>query len=179
MSIDNSTLTFDPITRQLKIKAYNNASNNSTSYNDIYANHPDSYSTCFNTNTTATNYSLAAGTGTIANDYSVAMGHGKIKAAEKSMAWGIAEVGQTGISPDEDTTGIYADYGATAHGYGKYSSKQIIIPSTGQKINYTTQLKAYGKGAHAEGYNTQALHVAAHTSGNGTKSALAYQTVCG
>ena len=179
LPIDNNTLTFDPTTRQLKLKAYNNAPNNSTSYNDIYANHPDSYSTCFNTNTTATNYSLAAGTGTIANDYSVAMGHGKIKAAEKSMAWGIAEVGQTGISVDEDTTGIYADYGATAHGYGKYSSKQIIIPSTGQKINYTTQLKAYGKGAHAEGYNTQALHVAAHTSGNGTKSALAYQTVCG
>lgn len=174
LPIDNNTLTVDPVTRQLKLKTYNNASNNSTSYNDIYANHPDSYSTCFNTNTTATNYSLAAGTGTIANNYSVAMGHGKIKAENKSMAWGIAEVGTT-ITSSENTTGIWADDGATAHGYGKYMSGTI----SGTTEKGFVRLYAYGKGAHAEGYNTKALHVAAHTSGNGTKSALAYQTVCG
>lgn len=174
LAIDNNTFIFDPITRQLKLKTYNNASNNSVSFNDVYANFPDSYSTCFNTNTTATNYSLAAGTGTIANNYSVAMGHGKIKADDKSIAWGVAEVGTT-ITSSEDTTGILAYDGATAHGYGKYMSGTI----SGTTEKDFVRLSAHGKGAHAEGYNTQALHVAAHTSGNGTKSALAYQTVCG
>ena len=174
LAIDNNTFIFDPITRQLKLKTYNNASNNSVSFNDVYANFPDSYSTCFNTNTTATNYSLAAGTGTIANNYSVAMGHGKIKAEDKSIAWGVAEVGTT-ITSSENTTGIWAYDGATAHGYGKYMSGTI----SGTTEKDFVRLSAHGKGAHAEGYNTQALHIAAHTSGNGTKSALAYQTVCG
>lgn len=158
LPVDNNTIALDPSTHLLALKQYNNYPNQSVSFNDIYTNYPDSYSTCFNTQNSATQYSVAMGQGTYATNYSVAMG--------------MAEQGTPQISKSDS---VSAWNGGFANGYGIYRSRQ---DSTGQNVE-TTQLKAYGKGAHAEGYNTQALHVAAHTSGNGTKSALAYQTVCG
>lgn len=158
LPVDDNTIALDPSTHLLALKRYNNYPDQSVSFNDIYTNYPDSYSTCFNTQNTANQYSVAMGQGTYAANYSVAMG--------------MAEQGTPQITTGDS---VSAWFGGFTNGYGVYRSRQ---DSTGRNIE-TTQLKAYGKGAHAEGYNTQALHVAAHTSGNGTKSALAYQTVCG
>ena len=158
LPVDDNTIALDPSTHLLALKQYNNYPNQSVSFNDIYTNYPDSYSTCFNKQNTASQYSVAMGQGTYATEYSVAMG--------------VAEQGTPQITKGDS---VSAWNGGLANGYGIYRSR---LDSTGQKTE-TTQLKAYGKGAHAEGYNTQALHIAAHTSGNGTKSALAYQTVCG
>lgn len=158
LPVDDNTIALDPSTHLLALKQYNNYPNQSVSFNDIYTNYPDSYSTCFNKQNTASQYSVAMGQGTYATEYSVAMG--------------VAEQGTPQISKGDS---VSAWNGGFVNGYGIYRSRQ---DSTGQNIE-TTRLYAYGKGAHAEGYNTQALHIAAHTSGNGTKSALAYQTVCG
>lgn len=158
LPVDDNTIALDPSTHLLALKQYNNYPNQSVSFNDIYTNYPDSYSTCFNKQNTASQYSVAMGQGTYATEYSVAMG--------------VAEQGTPQISKGDS---VSAWNGGLVNGYGVYRSRH---DSTGQHIE-TTRLYAYGKGAHAEGYNTQALHVAAHTSGNGTKSALAYQTVCG
>lgn len=184
LPIDDNTIALDPSTHLLALKRYNNYPNDSVSFNDIYNNHPDEYSTCFNTNTTAYNYSVAMGDGANATSASVAAGVGKVYASGQkgatelnpvglaSFAQGTAEQGTPQVTIGDS---VAAWVGGFANGYGVYRSR---YDSTGRNIE-TTQLKAYGKGAHAEGYNTQALHVAAHTSGNGTKSALAYQTVCG
>ena len=184
LPVDDNTIALDPSTHLLALKRYNNYPNQSVSFNDIYNNHPDDYSTCFNTNTTASGYSVAMGIGAKAIGASVAVGVGKVYAAGQqhatelepvgtaSFAQGVAQQGTPQVSEGE---AISAYYGGFANGYGVYRSRW---DSTGREQE-TTELKAYGKGAHAEGYNTQALHVAAHTSGNGTKSALAYQTICG
>ena len=184
LPIDDNTIALDPSTHLLALKRYNNYPNQSVSFNDVYNNHPDDYSTCFNPNTIAQSYSVAMGIGAEAIGASVAVGVGKVYAAGQqnatelepvgtaSFAQGVAEQGTPQVS---EGYAVSAYYGGFANGYGVYRSRH---DSTGQNIE-TTRLYAYGKGAHAEGYNTQALHVAAHTSGNGTKSALAYQTVCG
>ena len=184
LPIDDNTIALDPSTHLLALKRYNNYPNQSVSFNDVYNNHPDDYSTCFNTNTTASGYSVAMGIGAKAIGASIAAGVGEVYAAGQqnatelepvgtaSFAQGVAQQGTPQVSAGY---AISAYYGGFANGYGIFRSRQ---DSTGREQE-TTELKAYGKGAHAEGYNTQALHVAAHTSGNGTKSALAYQTVCG
>ena len=184
LPVDDNTIALDPSTHLLALKRYNNYPNQSVSFNDVYTNHPDEYSTCFNKNTIASGYSVAMGIGAKAIGASVAVGVGKVYAAGQqnatelepvgtaSFAQGVAQQGTPQVSEGE---AISAYYGGFANGYGVYRSRW---DSTGREQE-TTELKAYGKGAHAEGYNTQALHVAAHTSGNGTKSALAYQTVCG
>ena len=185
LPIDDNTIALDPSTHLLALKRYNNYPNQSVSFNDVYNNHPDDYSTCFNTNTTASGYSVAMGDGAHASGASVAAGVGNVYATGvqgatelygpvgvASFAQGTAEQGTPQVSAGDS---IEAWYGGFANGYGVYRSRTDGMGH----IKDITQLKAYGKGAHAEGYNTQALHVAAHTSGNGTKSALAYQTVCG
>ena len=185
LPVDDNTIALDPSTHLLALKQYNNYPNQSVSFNDIYTNHPDEYSTCFNKNTTASGYSVAMGDGAEASGASVAAGVGKVYAAGiqgatefygpvglASFAQGTAEQGTPQVS---EGNSIQALNGGFANGYGVYRSRTDGMGH----IKDITQLKAYGKGAHAEGYNTQALHVAAHTSGNGTKSALAYQTVCG
>ena len=184
LPVDDNTIALDPSTHLLALKRYNNYPNQSVSFNDVYTNHPDEYSTCFNKNTIARGYSVAMGIGTEAIGASVAAGVGEVYAAGQqnatelepvgtaSFAQGVAQQGTPQVSKGH---AISAYYGGFANGYGIFRSRW---DSTGREQE-TTELKAYGKGAHAEGYNTQALHVAAHTSGNGTKSALAYQTVCG
>ena len=158
LPIDNNTIALDPSTHLLALKQYNNYPEQSVSFNDIYTNYPSNYSTCFNTQNTATRYSVAMGQGTYAENRSVAMG-----------------VGEQGTPQIGKGVAISSFDGGFANGYGIYRSRR---DSAGTDVEIT-ELRAFGKGAHAEGYNTQALHIAAHTSGNGTKSALAYQTVCG
>ena len=184
LPVDDNTIALDPSTHLLALKRYNNYPNQSVSFNDIYTNHPDDYSTCFNTNTIARGYSVAMGIGAEAIGASVAAGVGKVYAAGQQNATELEPVGtasfaqgvaQQGTPQVSEGYAVSAYYGGFANGYGIFRSRW---DSTGREQE-TTELKAYGKGAHAEGYNTQALHVAAHTSGNGTKSALAYQTVCG
>ena len=185
LPIDDNTIALDPSTHLLALKRYNNYPNQSVSFNDVYNNHPDDYSTCFNTNTTASGYSVAMGDGAHASGASVAAGVGNVYATGvqgatelygpvgvASFAQGTAEQGTPQVS---EGYAVSAYNGGFVNGYGVYRSRTDGMGH----IKDITQLKAYGKGAHAEGYNTQALHVAAHTSGNGTKSALAYQTVCG
>lgn len=185
LPVDDNTIALDPSTHLLALKRYNNYPNQSVSFNDIYNNYPDEYSTCFNTNTKASGYSVAMGDGAEASGASVAAGVGNIYAAGQqgasplygpvglaSFAQGTAEQGTPQAGPGNS---IEALNGGFANGYGVYRSRYDGMGH----IKDITQLKAHGKGAHAEGYNTQALHIAAHTSGNGTKSALAYQTVCG
>ena len=184
LPVDDNTIALDPSTHLLALKRYNNYPNQSVSFNDVYTNHPDEYSTCFNKNTKASGYSVAMGIGAEAIGASVAAGVGKVYAAGQQIATELEPVGtasfaqgiaQQGTPQVSEGYAVSAYYGGFANGYGVFRSRW---DSTGREQE-TTELKAYGKGAHAEGYNTQALHVAAHTSGNGTKSALAYQTVCG
>ena len=49
LPVDDNTIALDPSTHLLALKRYNNYPNQSVSFNDIYNNHPDDYSTCFNT----------------------------------------------------------------------------------------------------------------------------------
>ena len=184
LPVDDNTIALDPSTHLLALKRYNNYPNQSVSFNDVYTNHPDEYSTCFNKNTIASSYSVAMGIGAKAIGASVAAGVGEVYAAGQQHATELEPVGtasfaqgvaQQGTPQVSEGYAVSAYYGGFANGYGIFRSRW---DSAGREQE-TTELKAYGKGAHAEGYNTQALHVAAHTSGNGTKSALAYQTVCG
>lgn len=81
LPVDDNTIALDPSTHLLALKRYNNYPNQSVSFNDIYTNHPDDYSTCFNTNTIASGYSVAMGDGAEASGASVAAGVGKVYAA--------------------------------------------------------------------------------------------------
>ena len=81
LPVDDNTIALDPSTHLLALKRYNNYPNQSVSFNDVYNNHPDEYSTCFNTNTTARGYSVAMGIGAEAIGASVAAGVGEVYAA--------------------------------------------------------------------------------------------------
>ena len=81
LPIDDNTIALDPSTHLLALKRYNNYPNQSVSFNDVYNNHPDDYSTCFNKNTIASGYSVAMGIGAEAIGASVAAGVGEVYAA--------------------------------------------------------------------------------------------------
>lgn len=81
LPVDDNTIALDPSTHLLALKRYNNYPNQSVSFNDVYTNHPDEYSTCFNKNTIASGYSVAMGIGAEAIGASVAAGVGEVYAA--------------------------------------------------------------------------------------------------